>query len=144
MLLYKESSLGSQLHALKWNIQKVEDWLWWFFCATLILIVTCVHNGLPIKECIYMIVIEYYRWTKQKHSLWVVLISVCEVTCWRVSDYEKLIKELQAEHADTINELEKTRNMLIVQHKINKDYQIEVLTHTVLPDRGTNSHSITR
>ena len=42
------------------------------------------------------------------------------------SDYEKLVAELQAEHADTINELEKTRNMLIVQHKINKDYQMEV------------------
>ena len=41
-------------------------------------------------------------------------------------DYEKLIRELQAEHADTIHELEKTRNMLIVQHKINKDYQMEV------------------
>jgi protein fantom len=33
---------------------------------------------------------------------------------------------LQAEYAETINELEKTRNMLIVQHNINKDYQIEV------------------
>ena len=36
------------------------------------------------------------------------------------------MQELQAEHADTINELEKTRNMLIIQHKINKDYQNEV------------------
>ncbi|KAL0968596.1 hypothetical protein UPYG_G00268990 [Umbra pygmaea] len=36
------------------------------------------------------------------------------------------IKELQATHAETIQELEKTRNMLIVQHKINKDYQAEV------------------
>ena len=34
--------------------------------------------------------------------------------------------ELEAAHADTINELEKTRNMLILQHKINKDYQSEV------------------
>ena len=39
------------------------------------------------------------------------------------SDSAKAIRELQAEHADTINELEKTRNMLIVQHKINKEYQ---------------------
>ena len=38
-------------------------------------------------------------------------------------DSAKAIRELQAEHADTINELEKTRNMLIVQHKINKEYQ---------------------
>ena len=41
-------------------------------------------------------------------------------------DKGKLIRELRAEHADTINELEKTRNMLIVQHKINKEYQMEV------------------
>ena len=41
-------------------------------------------------------------------------------------DKDKLIRELRSEHADTINELEKTRNMLIVQHKINKEYQMEV------------------
>ncbi|KAK3603408.1 hypothetical protein CHS0354_009388 [Potamilus streckersoni] len=34
--------------------------------------------------------------------------------------------ELQAEYAETVHELEKTRNMLVVQHKINKDYQHEV------------------
>uniref|UniRef100_A0A6Q2YPG3 C2 domain-containing protein n=1 Tax=Esox lucius TaxID=8010 RepID=A0A6Q2YPG3_ESOLU len=39
-------------------------------------------------------------------------------------DTEFSIKELQATHAETIQELEKTRNMLIVQHKINKDYQV--------------------
>ncbi len=43
-----------------------------------------------------------------------------------VADKAQLIRELRAEHADTINELEKTRNMLIVQHKINKEYQTEV------------------
>ena len=41
-------------------------------------------------------------------------------------DTGKLIKDLQAEHAETINELEKTRNMLIVQHKINNNYHMEV------------------
>lgn len=41
-------------------------------------------------------------------------------------DTQKHIQELQASHADTINELEKTRNMLVLQHKINKDYQMEV------------------
>ncbi len=41
-------------------------------------------------------------------------------------DLGKLVREMRAEHADTINELEKTRNLLIVQHKINKDYQQEV------------------
>jgi len=43
-----------------------------------------------------------------------------------VVDLEKIVKQLQAEHADTITELEKTRNMLIIQHKINRDYQAEV------------------
>jgi len=43
-----------------------------------------------------------------------------------IPDLEKVVKRLQAEHADTITELEKTRNMLIIQHKINKDYQAEV------------------
>ncbi|XP_043844407.1 protein fantom isoform X4 [Dromiciops gliroides] len=41
-------------------------------------------------------------------------------------DLEKSIRELQATHAETVQELEKTRNMLIMQHKINKDYQMEV------------------
>jgi len=34
--------------------------------------------------------------------------------------------ELQANHVETIQELDKTREMLLMQHKINKDYQIEV------------------
>ncbi|KAK6319912.1 hypothetical protein J4Q44_G00090190 [Coregonus suidteri] len=42
------------------------------------------------------------------------------------SDTENSTRELQAMHTETIQELEKTRNMLIVQHKINKDYQAEV------------------
>ncbi|KAK1788869.1 hypothetical protein P4O66_015782 [Electrophorus voltai] len=41
-------------------------------------------------------------------------------------DVEHSMKELQAIHAETVQELEKTRNMLIIQHKINKDYQAEV------------------
>ncbi|KAK6317932.1 hypothetical protein J4Q44_G00112230 [Coregonus suidteri] len=39
---------------------------------------------------------------------------------------ERSMRELQATHTETIQELEKTRNMLIIQHKINKDYQAEV------------------
>lgn len=42
------------------------------------------------------------------------------------SDAQKRIQDMQISHADTINELEKTRNMLVLQHKINKDYQTEV------------------
>lgn len=41
-------------------------------------------------------------------------------------DVERSLKHLQATHAETVQELEKTRNMLIIQHKINKDYQAEV------------------
>uniref|UniRef100_A0A671QNJ3 RPGRIP1 like n=1 Tax=Sinocyclocheilus anshuiensis TaxID=1608454 RepID=A0A671QNJ3_9TELE len=41
-------------------------------------------------------------------------------------DVERSLRELQATNAETIQELEKTRNMLIIQHKINKDYQAEV------------------
>ncbi|XP_054054858.1 protein fantom isoform X2 [Rissa tridactyla] len=41
-------------------------------------------------------------------------------------DLEHSMWELQLTHAETVQELEKTRNMLIVQHKINKDYQTEV------------------
>ncbi|KAK6982601.1 protein fantom [Biomphalaria glabrata] len=45
-------------------------------------------------------------------------------------DHKKALLELQAEFAETVHELEKTRNMLIVQHKINKDYQTEVTLST--------------
>ncbi|XP_051546298.1 protein fantom [Myxocyprinus asiaticus] len=45
-------------------------------------------------------------------------------------DMERSLRELQATHAETVQELEKTRNMLIIQHKINKDYQAEVETVT--------------
>lgn len=36
------------------------------------------------------------------------------------------IQELRASHADTINELEKTRKLLQLQHTINKEYKKEV------------------
>uniref|UniRef100_K1QMS1 Protein fantom n=1 Tax=Magallana gigas TaxID=29159 RepID=K1QMS1_MAGGI len=41
-------------------------------------------------------------------------------------DEHRKLLELQAEYAECIHELEKTRNMLVIQHKINKDYQQEV------------------
>lgn len=46
-------------------------------------------------------------------------------------DLEHSMQELQTTHAETVQELEKTRNMLIVQHKINKDYQVCNLPFTV-------------
>ncbi|XP_074838279.1 X-linked retinitis pigmentosa GTPase regulator-interacting protein 1 [Carettochelys insculpta] len=36
------------------------------------------------------------------------------------------LHEVEAAHADTILELEKTRDMLILQHRINRDYQAEL------------------
>ncbi|NXJ06987.1 FTM protein, partial [Odontophorus gujanensis] len=45
-------------------------------------------------------------------------------------DLERSMQKLQLTHAETVQELEKTRNMLIVQHKINKGYQTEVETVT--------------
>ncbi|XP_058703460.1 protein fantom isoform X1 [Poecile atricapillus] len=45
-------------------------------------------------------------------------------------DTEYSMQELQLAHAETVQELEKTRNLLLVQHKISKDYQTEVETMT--------------
>ncbi|XP_052231915.1 protein fantom-like isoform X2 [Dreissena polymorpha] len=45
-------------------------------------------------------------------------------------DAQRRLLDLQAEYAETVHELEKTRNMLVVQHKINKDYQHEVTLAT--------------
>lgn len=45
-------------------------------------------------------------------------------------DLEYSMQELQLTHAETVQELEKTRNLLIVQHKINKDYQVLNSTHS--------------
>ncbi|XP_051778435.1 protein fantom [Erpetoichthys calabaricus] len=40
----------------------------------------------------------------------------------------RTLRDLQVSHAETVLELEKTRDMLILQHKINKDYQLELQT----------------
>ena len=47
-----------------------------------------------------------------------------------LTDLKQQVAMLQAEHAETASELEKTRNMLILQHKINRDYQMEVESAT--------------
>ncbi|XP_014798044.1 PREDICTED: protein fantom isoform X1 [Calidris pugnax] len=54
------------------------------------------------------------------------LISLEKVEDDIHKDLEHSMRELQLTHAETVQELEKTRNMLIVQHKINKGYQAEV------------------
>ncbi|KAF4795327.1 RPGRIP1 like protein [Turdus rufiventris] len=45
-------------------------------------------------------------------------------------DLEYSMQELQLTHAETVQELEKTRSLLLVQHKISRDYQTEVETMT--------------
>lgn len=52
------------------------------------------------------------------------------------------MRELQATHAETVQELEKTRNMLIMQHKINKDYQMEVETVTQKMENLQQDHEL--
>ena len=77
----------------------------------------------------------YFENTRKNFKSNLVLVLESEGLYWfhvtivtgnSVSDLKRQFGELQASHADTINELEKTRNMLIIQHKINKDYQTEV------------------
>ncbi|XP_063272647.1 protein fantom isoform X4 [Prinia subflava] len=46
-------------------------------------------------------------------------------------DLKYSVQELQLTHVETVQELEKTRNLLLVQHKISKDYQTEVETMTI-------------
>lgn len=57
-------------------------------------------------------------------------------------DLDRSMKELQATHAETVQELEKTRNMLIMQHKINKDYQMEVETVTQKMENLQQDHEL--
>ncbi|KAK0153421.1 Protein fantom [Merluccius polli] len=46
------------------------------------------------------------------------------------SDTQRSVWEIRAAHAETIQELEKTRGLLLIQNKINKDYQGELDTLT--------------
>lgn len=46
------------------------------------------------------------------------------------SDQKELL-DLRVWHADTANELEKTRKLLQMQHTINKDYKKEVSMHSM-------------
>lgn len=41
------------------------------------------------------------------------------------SNIESSIRELRAAHAETIQELEKTRNILSMESKISKHYKVE-------------------
>nr|XP_042699750.1 X-linked retinitis pigmentosa GTPase regulator-interacting protein 1 [Chrysemys picta bellii] len=48
--------------------------------------------------------------------------------------------ETEAAHADTILELEKTRDMLILQHRINRDYQAELKGVMVQAEQEKRGH----
>ncbi|KAJ6652390.1 hypothetical protein lerEdw1_011620, partial [Lerista edwardsae] len=41
-------------------------------------------------------------------------------------DLTRRLHETEAAHAETVLELEKTRDMLILQHRINRDYQVQI------------------
>lgn len=47
------------------------------------------------------------------------------------TEHHRELQELRVAHADTINELEKTRKLLQLQHNINKDYKKEVHVYDV-------------
>ncbi|CAM2094939.1 unnamed protein product [Caretta caretta] len=50
------------------------------------------------------------------------------------------LRETEAAHADTILELEKTRDMLILQHRINRDYQAELEGVRVQAEQEKRGH----
>ncbi|KAG6921942.1 retinitis pigmentosa GTPase regulator interacting protein 1, partial [Chelydra serpentina] len=50
------------------------------------------------------------------------------------------LRETEAAHADTILELEKTRDMLILQHRINRDYQAELEGVMVQAEQEKRGH----
>jgi protein fantom len=41
-------------------------------------------------------------------------------------DLNRRLLELESQLAETTNELEKTRNLLFMQYKLNRDYKLEV------------------
>ena len=41
-------------------------------------------------------------------------------------DVNRRVLDLESQLAETANELEKTRNLLFMQYKINRDYKLEV------------------
>ena len=48
------------------------------------------------------------------------------VFCLPSAEHHRELEDLRLAHADTINELEKMRKLLQLQHNINKDYKKEV------------------
>uniref|UniRef100_A0A8C4J0Y5 X-linked retinitis pigmentosa GTPase regulator-interacting protein 1-like n=1 Tax=Dromaius novaehollandiae TaxID=8790 RepID=A0A8C4J0Y5_DRONO len=50
------------------------------------------------------------------------------------------VRETEAAHAETVLELEKTRDMLILQHRINRDYQVELESVVLQAERERRSH----
>ncbi len=54
------------------------------------------------------------------------IAHVLSVSYSNIIDDLQELSELKVWHADTINELEKTRKLLQMQHVISKDYKAEV------------------
>jgi len=50
---------------------------------------------------------------------------MCVCVC-TTGECEEELQEVRAWHAETVNELEKTRKLLQMQHTINKNYKSEV------------------
>ena len=44
---------------------------------------------------------------------------------FNIPDLNRRVLELETQLAETVNELEKTRNLLFMQYKINRDYKLE-------------------
>nr|XP_056720063.1 X-linked retinitis pigmentosa GTPase regulator-interacting protein 1 [Euleptes europaea] len=53
---------------------------------------------------------------------------------------KRRLHETEAAHAETILELEKTRDMLILQHRINRDYQAELDAAALRAEREKKDH----
>ncbi|XP_068777808.1 X-linked retinitis pigmentosa GTPase regulator-interacting protein 1 [Struthio camelus] len=53
---------------------------------------------------------------------------------------QRKVREAEAAHAETALELEKTRDMLILQHRINRDYQAELESAALQAERERRCH----
>ncbi len=50
----------------------------------------------------------------------------------KVEDSPRELTDIQATHAETVLELQKTRKLLLLEHRISKDLQVHRCVHTEL------------
>lgn len=67
-------------------------------------------------------------------------IELCEPKNQEEKKLSQMLSELQVSHAETTLELEKTREMLILQHKINMCYQEELEAMMTKADNDNKDH----